>query len=114
MDEESLYWSDPEWVDLQHPPPADRYLGFEPPRAFVDAMLADKMRWAGNGEGSVLKMIANALARVVMPRLVEWEGWRDHAVGFFKRLCAHRRGVFRQVSGAIGQLQARQARGWGL
>ena len=82
---------DPAWVDIQAiPVNVERYNLFEPPRAFYDSMVGDSAAWAMGVGLTVARCVASAVARTVMPWLVDSQLWRRHAAEFFDRLCAHR------------------------
>ena len=82
---------DPTWVDLQLiPGNASRYRRFNTPRDFYDSMVADATAWALGADGTVVRCVTSALARTVVPWLVDAQLWRRHLGDFCSRLCAHR------------------------
>ena len=64
-------------------------------------MLNDSEAWAPEVPRASQRAIANVMSRVVMPRLVDFEQWVQHATNFFNRLCAHRRGRGATVDSAF-------------
>ena len=82
---------DPTWVDLQLiPRDANRYHRFNTPREYYDSMVADAPAWALGADGTVVRCVTSALARTVVPWLVDAQLWRRHLGDFCSRLCAHR------------------------
>ena len=93
---------DPDWVDIVTLPSAEKCL------PFADQMLADQLSWAPTEDIWVTRTIARATARIVIPRLADFDRWRAHATDFFHRLCGPQasqarsepRGPQQRVSGA--------------
>ena len=84
---------DPEWCDVEAPPSAQEYAWFDTPCNFSNGMFADKARWARESPIHVASAITKAISGIVIPRILDYEVWRDHAAAFFRRLCAHRRAM---------------------
>ena len=82
---------DPTWVDLQAiPDGATRYRRFNTPREFYDSMVADAPSWALGADGTIVRCVTSAIARTVIPWIVDAQHWREHLGDFCARLCAHR------------------------
>ena len=98
---------DPEWQPIADAPPCERYLLFGPPRHYRDDMLNDSHAWAPEVPRAIQRAIANVMSCVVLPRLVDFEQWVQHATDFFNRLCAHRRRRGATVDSAFVQMRQR-------
>ena len=99
---------DPEWHDLECPPPVEEYTYFDMPRSFSRGMMMDRARWAPDLTTPVVCAMVRAVANVVVPRIADFEEWRRHTVDFFKRLCGHRRAMHGKWNRAMGDFSKRQ------
>ena len=99
---------DPEWHDLELLPGSDVYMKFTPPRTFRDALLADTTNWNLNTEPRVNLTISNLVATIIIPRFIDLETWRAHAIQWFKRVCLHRRAMHGNYMEALNELRQRQ------
>ena len=98
---------DPEWCDVAAPPSASEYAWFDTPRNFSNGMFSDRARWARECPLQVASAITKAISGIVVPRILDYEVWRDHAAAFFKRLCAHRRAMHDRWNRAMAEFSRR-------
>ena len=98
---------DPEWHDLECPPPVEEYHWFNIPR-FGKRMQADKGRWAPDVDMPIVNAMVRAVTGIVVPHIMDFQQWRRHTVEFFKRLCAHRRAMHTRWNRAMRDFSTRQ------
>ena len=84
------------------------YAWFNIPKNFSNGMFADKARWAQDTSIQVTCTIVRAISGIVVPRILDFEAWRDHATEFFRRLCAHRRAMHGRWNKAMSDFSRRQ------
>ena len=70
--------------------------------------MADRQRWAPDVSAPVVCAVVRAVAGVVVPRILDFEVWRQHTVDFFKRLCAHRRAMHSRWNRAMSDVGKRR------
>ena len=105
--EENILVPNPEWVGIAPLPTPERYHVFDPPRAFYDAMMADRDSWAVGVDFTVARTVCTAIWRTCLPWWLDWHTWQAHATEFFNRLCAHRRLQSQSHADELQELRAR-------
>ena len=82
---------DATWVELTGLDLHGKYMSFRPPPEFMQAMVHDAKNWSETEDRSIIRTVAAAVAKVVMPILVDFQMWRLHINNHLQRLCASRR-----------------------
>ena len=98
---------DATWHDIAHLDLDGNYTSFRPPRKFVDAMVADAKHWAETEDRSVIWTVASAVAKVVMPMILDFQQWRMHINNHLRRLCGSRRLFMSETQEFVTQLGER-------
>ena len=91
-----------EGIDLE-----GQYTNFRPPPAFMQAMVGDAPHWAATDDRSVIRTVAGAVAKVVMPLLIDFQTWRIHINDHLQRLCSSRRLFMCETQRFVTQLGER-------
>ena len=104
-DDGLLLLPDPEWCDIERLPGVETYVRFYPSKDYLNDMLADKANWSPSLKPGITMTVANVMAGLILPRLLDFQQWRDHAANFFSRLCGHRRVMHDQVQQALDELR---------
>ena len=82
---------DATWVEMTGLDLHGKYMSFRPPPEFMQAMVHDAKNWSETDDRSVIRTVAGAVAKVVMPILIDFQMWRLHINNHLQRLCASRR-----------------------
>ena len=98
---------DPEWHDLECPPPVEEYHWYNIPR-FGKKMQADRGRWAPDVDMPIVSAMVRAVTGLVVPHIMDFQQYRRHTTEFFKRLCGHRRLMHTQWNRAMQAFTTRQ------
>ena len=98
---------DATWVDIDMLDFHGQYISFQPPRRFLDEMVCDSHSWSDTSDRSVIRSVAGAVAKAVLPHIIDFHTWRIHAANHLRRLCGSRRLFRSDTERIVTQLQER-------